>query len=391
MSANFALRWSRSKVADPFTSILTFPRGYVGTIPSVKSSMRGGWVYHPVESTEKKPVTLGRAEEGRDKAANLIEFLISQTYEANNWEIPINAVPRVEVDDVANAEKSTKNNGAAIVFPVKNYGYMKLAVSQEHGWGRTNNKSWFFEMALPTVIVTSLSRQIVTLRDKSTIIRVNVVDKESINSISDLFINDIIGGYTEALEKYAEKTGKVQTFNRNITVNEIQVSDIVDMLQRLEPLYDFKKERWTEATNSWKATEYFANNPDGSRGPLEAEYQISKGFLMSAPEYRTVAVTQAFTRSAETLKEAFETIGMEVEILTSTDLGIDGEYHTTVTGIKVSIPPGMGGDRHNRDGHVFTLTNSRVEIECGYVTNEERYIDDASRQALSDMKNLLEG
>ena len=386
---NFRLDWS-SKTAEPFASIITFPRGYIGTIPSVKASKRGGWIYHPLQGTEKKPVTLGRADVGREKAANLIEFLIEQTYEINNWEVPFSAVPSVTVHNVNNARGNGGRDGAYVTFPVNNYGYMKLGVGKERSHWNSSGKTWDFELILPTAIVTALSKQVVTVKDAASTIRVNIPDSDDVPQISDLFIKEPLTGFADAMLKYGEDVGVVQSYNRQV-INDIPTSEIVDMLLKLEPTYEFDEKRWSVAATDWRSTEFYHQNQDGSQGGLEAAYQIDKRFLMASPKYRTVEVDKAFVNSAETLKAAFEAMGVDVEIETSYDVGMDGMRHTTVSGIEINIPAGKGGDKHNRDGHSFTITQTGVTVKCGYEENEERYIDDASRQALSDMKNLLEG
>ncbi|RKX65903.1 MAG: hypothetical protein DRP42_04100 [Tenericutes bacterium] len=390
MSSTFSLNWARrTKVAEPFVSVLTFPKGYIGTIPSVRASKRGGWIYHPLEGTDKKPVTLGRADEGREKAANLIEFLVKQTYETNNWDIPINAVPPVSADE---ADKSWGREGAAVVFPVKNYGYVKLGISQERSTWNSTDKSWHFDMSIPTVIATALAKQVIELTDVSMGISVDLTDTKDIEAVSDMFISNPLLGYAKALERFGNSTGTIKTYNRRANLGEIPVMDIVDMLEHLEPIYGFVPERWTEASESWSGAEFHAKNPDGTEGSLEAGYTISKAFLMASPKYRTVKVNQSFVDTAETLKVAFEALGVEFEILTSTNKPLNGgSYETVIDGIEISVPAGKGGDRHNREGHTFKITNTGIKVKCGYVTNEENYIDDASRQALSDMKTLLEG
>jgi len=93
--------------------------------------------------------------------------------------------------------------------------------------------------------------------------------------------------------------------------------------------------------------------------------------------------------SFEALSTILEASGVRFKVETTRMYDPSSQTQKTLLKtVHIELPE---GGKHNRGGHTIEITPRDFHIvKCGYVSDEDLFIDDAKRQALSEIKALVD-
>jgi len=379
------LNFTYNNDAEPFASMLQWGSD-IRKLPTFKKSDRGGWYYDPFLSTEKKKVTIGRADDGRTAAKDMAITCIDALYAIRNWEVPSGYTPKLGRDSSQNRNQA--RGTAGITFKSKGFGWVSIQIGKESGYG-SDAEAWFARITIPTAVATALTRQSVLLQD------IGCTFNATWNTSEDLRAEDITSAFFK--DPIAEFENLSTMFKRMVVLDQQHISvktkHILKWVKGLEWEGTYDEQKFVEASRNPYEQVYDSGTSRGTDTSAVAtiEYSVDKAILMMSAAYRAVAVREGAREAIDTMNEAFNHIGVKFEPTFTRQLTADGErrWEQVVEGVKIVVPKGTGNGSHNREGHTITIRHDGVAVECGYVNDEASYIDDQSRQALSDIEAMM--
>lgn len=368
-----------------FITDVVYPNGKVLRVPPIPKSNRGGWYYHPLlKQKNGKRIVLGRSDVGRKAAADTMTEMLEIAYEQGNWEIPTVFSPLVGEHEV-NQASIVGNRGAAAVTLPATFGAIRFAIGPRNHYQASGE--WLVEVTIPTAVLTAMTKTIpkaLTPACQTVVIQIN--SEEAEEYVDKLLSVGPIDAFTDFFK------GRV-TLKEGFGFKDVSVSGdgIGEWLQTLKFHMPYDKQHFSDAKNEYNGITISSDEEDPVTGrPMyTSNYVISDTVLSLSATWRQAYITEDATEAFGHLSTIFAASGVvfNLETLRKYD-SITRVTKHFVKQLSVQIPE---GGEHNRGGHTFVITPEDFKVtSCGYVSDEENFIDDAKRQALADIQTLVD-
>ena len=370
--------------AQLFTDTLVFKNGKVLKIPGPIKSERGGWYYHPIVRTKngKKPYVLGRAEEGLAAAKEAAKDILEAAYGLGDWGTPIRFAP-IGLSDMNQAETMGRNS---LSWQVEtNHGHMVwgIGIRSDYRLGEDNAK--FAQMVVPTAVMTAITQEIYTFKDRATRVWATLPDPEpmigefrskGITAFSDLLRSN------QPLDWFYSESGYNNTRDLEPD-NRAKLADWLDT--EVKPVQQFDPEWFNEAlTQTWTGYTHFMTDSHGNE--TASSYRASDVLLVAAQDWRESYLNENLQNVLSVIETAYKNLGVTVRFQTQRHQ-TPGGYQNILANTTIEIPE---GGKDNEHGHKIILSRTGVQVECGYIEEESNFVHAAASQAISDIQNLLE-
>ncbi len=343
--------------AIPFATLLSWNSGNTLDIPKLTMAKRGGWVYKPEGMWTKKDKHFGRGEIGRARAYRYLTDLVYEAFEEHDNELPTFAGPAVSKNDGKVTSGYYSRFSASYQWESK-YGYVGAALKQSGGWLEAH-------VTLPTTLLIGLyPRESFPVQKHAITFVINVCPNDKMNSF---------------VQRWMDNPWKSLTFFPNINestrvpgADSLNVANakLARLIQLIEPVKPFEPD-WTEAAESYRDT------TDGNGW----DYSMDSSFMLKSTEYRTEVLTHATRKAVEQLKNVLSEYGVDMRLETTRE----HEFRSLSFDIEATA-----GTRHNKEGHQFVIRPNGIEVVCGFVTDEENYVNHQSRQAIDEIAEMLQ-
>jgi hypothetical protein len=280
-------------------------------------------------------------------------------------------------------------------FPTA-YGWVKVGLGHRN-WNRYGRNSstantLIAELVLPTAAVTAFMRTIVSFHRPTVSVK-RIIERDQDGAI-DAFFNEGYLGFFEWLSNNPSDDSLWEAKDEGIHEDKF----LKWVCENVKPNFDFQysSEYFKAAKDTWGSHQvnvpaYPASNAISALATMPKEHSlfftINDDFLVSSKGFRETFVDSHLEETMAVLTKAFSHTGVTFEVGLTTTFDDDGQRRRVPTKVVIDIPE---GGTNNRNGHRISIDHTGATVEvCGYVADEDRFVDDQKRQALSAIEELI--
>ena len=360
--------YGADKSAELFAGVVTFPKGVV-TMPEIKESERGGWIYKPEEAFPSSDRdNFGRSEEGVERAATWLRGWINGQFAIKGWEWPTHVDTARKGIDHPNLgyrgyhRYRTESGQSYATYNHPVFGWVGAYLLINGNSSTVTFKGhpliqWIVEQEVPED--ADMSRH---LFEWSTV--VNGESWSNRNGMGD------------------DAAGLIEEWMKN------PFEAVFDTLYIQGGHFDeAARDRLVEQFNPDKFWDWKSMFNEGGSDVEDDNFSYGANdeiFVTSNSETEEF-VDKAFVTMFERLSKVLATRG--VTITSDTDSYNVGAGEVPMQAIHMEFPAEIS-DKQNTHGHKVTLHRGGFQIQCGYIAQEENALREEKRRAERTLKEF---